>query len=85
MYGVRRTGCPKCGGRIIISEMCQYSRDYFVTKTGKVSKKYTIVDNGGLDVSIATCENVNNQCGVFWEATEFDIDEYDRFVDYKYK
>ena len=40
--------CPLCGGRIIVSDLCQYSVDYVVLKKpfGKLSKKAKKVDNG---------------------------------------
>lgn len=46
--GVKRDCCPLCGGRIIVSDLCQYSVDYVVLKKpfGKLSKKAKKVDNG---------------------------------------
>lgn len=78
--GIRRKNCPICGGVITVSDLYQYSRDYPMTKTGKVSKRCTVRDCGPVEVSIAGCE-----CGAYWEVGDFDVDTDGNFYDYKYK
>lgn len=82
--GVKRDCCPLCGGRIIVSELCQYSMNYVVLKkpSGKLSKKFKKVDNGPIECIVAGCENPN--CEAHWEEGEFYIDSWDYFVDEKY-
>ncbi|MDE7245736.1 MAG: hypothetical protein K2O18_17425 [Oscillospiraceae bacterium] len=77
--GKRRKKCPLCGGEIIVSELCQYTHDYKLTKSGRLSKKYTVSDNGPDDAVVAGCE-----CGAYWEIGQFDITREGYFIDYKY-
>lgn len=78
--GKRRTKCPLCGGEIIVSNLFQYSHDYRFTKSGRISKRYTTVDNGPIEVAIAGC-----RCGANWGDGEFLIDDKGHFIDYKYE
>ena len=78
--GVERRKCPLCGGEIEISYLYQYSHDYKLTKSGRISKRYTTRDCGSMEVSIAGCK-----CGANWNADEFEITREGRFVDYKYR
>lgn len=81
--GVKRDCCPLCGGRIIVSDLHQYSMDYVVLKRpfGKLSKKGKKVDCGTINNLIAGCEDC---CGAYWEENEFYIDSDDCFIDEKY-
>lgn len=78
--GRKRTKCPLCGGGIEISYLYQYSHDYKLTKSGRISKKYTTNDCGPMEVGIAMCK-----CGANWGNGEFLIDEDGYFIDYKYR
>ena len=78
--GVERKKCPLCGGEIKITDLYQYAHEYKLTKSGRISKRYNVVDCGSMEVSIAGCK-----CGANWGVGEFDITTEGRFVDYKYK
>ena len=75
--------CPHCGGRIIVSSLCQYTMEFWVKKDGTMSKKYKKCDNGPINSTIAYCEN-NENCGTFWEEGDFDLETGCRFIDTKY-
>lgn len=77
--GVVRCKCPRCNGRIVISDLCQYSVDRKVLLNGTVGKTFRKVDCGSIDAHIAVCE----ECGFSWDDSEFIIDELNRFIDYK--
>lgn len=47
--------CPLCGGRIVVSNLYQYSLDYTMRKDGKIGKRYKRGDDGAVDVSLASC------------------------------
>lgn len=81
--GVKRDCCPFCGGRIIVSNLCQYSMNYVVLKkpSGKLSKKARKFDGGYINSMVAGCEDC---CGTYWEENEFYIDSNDCFIDEKY-
>ena len=74
--------CPKCGAEIVVSYLCQHSLNHKIGKRGRILKKFTTVDLGEIDSILAGCTNVN--CDVQWECDEFEIDENDFFIDYKY-
>lgn len=78
--GVPRKACPACGGTIVVSWLYQYSHDFKINKNGKLGKRRKITDGGSMEVAIATCEN----CILHWDSDEFEIDENDRFIDYKH-
>ena len=78
--GVERRKCPLCVGSIEISYLYQYSHDYKLTKSGRISKRYTTHDCGSMEVAVAMCE-----CGANWNADEFEVTNDGRFVDYKYR
>lgn len=78
--GTERKKCPLCGGQIEVSDLYQYSRNYKVTKRGRLSKKYTVRDCGSMEASIAGCD-----CGAYWAVDEFDVTSEGRFIDYKYE
>lgn len=82
--GVKRDRCPMCGGKIIVSELCQYSMEYVVREKpfGKISKKAKKVDNGPIDCIVAGCNNP--YCEAYWEEGKFYIDSDDCFIDEKY-
>ena len=46
MEGIVRDRCPLCGGKIVVSDLYQTSRDFEVRKGGKVSRRYTVTDCG---------------------------------------
>lgn len=80
--GIKRKCCPKCGGRIVISDLCQYGLVYKIRKTdGKKSRRYVRKDYGSIEASLAACES---KCGVSWECDEFAVDWDGVFYDYKY-
>ena len=78
--GIERRKCPLCGGEIEVSDLYQYARTFKLTKSGKISKRYTVRDCGSMEATIAGCE-----CGAYWEIGDFDINSAGRFEDYKYK
>lgn len=80
--GVKRDCCPLCGGRIIVRDLCQYALEYNVLKKprGKISERYTRVDNGRIGIQNAMC----GSCEAHWDQNEFYIDSDDCFVDEKY-
>ncbi len=78
--GVYRTTCPFCGGKICVSWLFQYSRDYRIIRSGKLSKNYTRQDCGSMEVAVAGCTNCEE---ANWGNGEFFIDD-GRFMDYKY-
>ena len=80
--GVKRSCCPRCGGKIEVSDLFQYTLNYVVCKSGKLSKRYRKYDNGSIDTSLAACIN---GCGVLWEDGEFWVEADGSFVDLKYK
>lgn len=73
--------CPLCGHKIVVSDLFQYSRDYKVTKAGKLSKRYTVNDCGSMEVSVAGCENP--ECDANWGDGDFLVED-GKFVDFKY-
>ena len=78
--GTERKKCPLCGGQIEVSDLYQYSRNFKVTKSGRLSKKYIVRDCGPMEASIAGCD-----CGAYWEVGDFDVTSEGRFIDYKYE
>ena len=74
--------CPLCGGRIVVSNLYQYSLDYTMRKDGKIGKRYKRGDDGAVDVSLASCENYKT-CDARWEE-EFFVEPDGTFYDYKY-
>lgn len=81
--GIKRNCCPLCGGVIVVSALQQYSLDYRVLKSGRVSKRYTVRDCGSMEVSIAGC--LNEECDAYWDADSFAVDVDGSFFDYKYE
>lgn len=75
--------CPLCGGRIVVSNLYQYSLDYTMRKDGKISKRHKRGDDGPVDVSLASCENYKT-CDARWEEEEFFVEPDGTFYDYKY-
>lgn len=80
MTGIRRTKCPLCGGEIIVSALHQISHDFKMTKSGHISKKYTVSNGGSEEVIIASCS-----CGANWNCVDFEITPEGYFMDYKYE
>ena len=73
MEGIVRDRCPLCGGKIVVSDLYQTSRDFEVRKGGKVSRRYTVTDCGSMEVSVA-----------YWDADSFYIGTDGKFYDQKY-
>ena len=78
--GQQRTKCPMCGGEIIVSDLFQYSHDFKLTKSGRLSLRYTHSNVGTEEVRIANCK-----CGANWGVSDFEIDSDGFFIDYKYR
>ena len=78
-----RNRCPRCGGRIIVSEWHQYSIDQVVGKNGKLLKKKKKVDGGMSECIVASCENSAN-CDTSWDELDFYIDADGYFHDREY-
>lgn len=80
--GTKIKCCPICGGRIVVSDLYQYSLNYTMRKDGKIGKRGKRADNGPIDESIAACENFKI-CGAQWETDDFVVKK-GAFIDYKY-
>lgn len=78
-----RKCCPRCGGRIIVSEWHQYSIDQVVGKNGKLLKKKKKVDCGMSECIVASCENSVN-CDTSLGELDFYIDADGYFHDREY-
>ena len=63
--------CPLCGGRIVVSNLYQYSLEYTMRKDGKIGKRYKRGDN-------------YKTCDARWEEEEFFVEPDGTFHDYKY-
>lgn len=61
--GMKRLVCPKCGGTISVSILCQYSLAHTITRSGRLSKNYKKLDLGDIDASVAYC--TNESCNVY--------------------
>ena len=83
--GIIRKCCPLCGGRIIVSDLYQISYNYAMTKSGKLSKQYSVSSPGSMEASIAACENAPDRCTASWDTDSFIVDEKGRFIDLLYK
>mgnify|MGYP004644780257 FL=1 len=81
MEGIVRDRCPLCGGKIVVSDLYQTSRNFEVRKGGKVSQRYTVADCGSMEVSVAGCVD---RCGAYWDADSFYIGADGKFYDQKY-
>lgn len=75
--------CPLCGGRIVVSDLYQYSLDYTMRKDGKIGKRHKRGEDGSMNVSLASCENYKT-CDARWEEEEFFVEPDGTFYDYKY-
>mgnify|MGYP000240729551 CR=1 FL=1 len=85
-YGGRRMNlgtaikcCPLCGGRIVVSNLYQYSLDYTMRKDGKIGKWYKRGNDGSMNVSLASCENYKT-CDARWEEEEFFVEPDGTFL-----
>jgi len=78
-----RKCCPRCCGRIIVSEWHQYSIDQVVGKNGKLLKKKKKVDCDMSECIVASCENSVN-CDTSWGELDFYIDADGYFHDREY-
>lgn len=84
MNGIVRKRCPMCGGRIIVSDLYQISRDHYITAKGVISKRGKDRGPYSMEASIAACENAPDNCAAQWDTESFCIDEHGRFVDWLY-
>lgn len=82
-FGTVIKSCPLCGGRIVVSDLYQCSRDYVMKKDGKIGKRYVRGDCGPVEASIASCENYN-PCLACWGTEDFFVEPDGSFIDYKY-
>ena len=82
-HGVAIKCCPLCGGRIVVSDLCQYSLDRVMRQDGKIGIRHKRGSSGSMDVSIASCENYKT-CNARWESEEFFVAPDGTFFDYKY-
>lgn len=78
-----RKCCPNCGGKIVVSELYQYSVDQVVGKSGRLLKKRRKVDGGPTECIVASCENAVN-CDTSWGVFDFYIDQDGYFHDRQY-
>ena len=69
----RVTACPECGGRLKLSEFYTFSRDYDITKKGRMSKRYTKGEAGPIDCITAYCAD----CNAVWDASKVCIESDD--------
>ncbi len=63
----------------MVTDLYQYAHAFKLTKSGRISKRYKLMDCGSMEVRIAGCK-----CGANWEDGDFDITTEGQFVDYKY-
>lgn len=82
-FDIIRNRCPRCGGKIIVSELHQYSIDQVVGKNGKLLKKRKKEGGCPSECIVASCENTAN-CGTSWGVFDFYIDEDGYFHDLEY-
>lgn len=80
--GTKINCCPKCGGKIVVSELWQYSYNHVVGKRGKLLKGLQVVNCGPMEKMIASCLNIS--CRAMWETDEFMIDDNGHFIDLKF-
>lgn len=71
--------CPLCSGELYISEDATVSHDHWITRQGRISKKYTVLELDEQDHYIAWCCD----CSAYWDEGDFYI-EGGRFYDCKY-
>lgn len=81
--GIVRNRCPKCGSKIIVSNLVQKSYEYIVKKDGTLPKRPKRVNFATDEGMVACCSNYID-CGVQWDIDEFEFDTEGRFVDLKY-
>lgn len=51
----RVTVCPKCGGRLVISDFYTVTLDRTITSKGVLSRRYSWSDPGPIDCTTAFC------------------------------
>ncbi len=51
----RVTCCPYCGGELEISDHYTFSKDYRITKSGVLSKRFKSSDPGPMDCTTGYC------------------------------
>ena len=66
---MKKVVCPKCGGQLILENLCQYGERQQVCKNGKLRKKVTRVDHGSIEFQYLFC----NDCKYCFEGNEFNF------------
>jgi hypothetical protein len=57
--------CPHCGGKLVVREFYSRTREYPISKNGKVSKRGRWATEDSLGLVTVFC----NSCRVGWDAT----------------
>lgn len=52
---MKKCVCPKCGGTLILENLCQYGEQQEVCKNGRVKKKVKKVDHGSMEFQYLFC------------------------------
>lgn len=63
---MKKVVCPKCGGQLILENLCQYGERQQVCKNGKLRKKVTRVDHGSMEFQYLFC----NYCKYCFEEND---------------
>lgn len=63
---IQVTCCPKCGGKLALSEYYTYSLDFTITKKGVLSKKHKRSESWPIDCMTAYCDD----CGAYWDGSQ---------------
>lgn len=68
---MKKVVCPTCGGPLIFESLCQYGRQYSISKTtGRLSKKAIRVDHGPIECNQLLCCN----CKKSFDEEKFNFD-----------
>ena len=72
MFGewVRVTRCPICGGPLTISEFHTCSREYKITKSGVLSKRFSVHQGGNVEATTMYCEG----CEKAWDDSQVAVE-----------
>ena len=62
--------CPRCGGRMKLSEHFALTHDYLIRKDGQPCKRYTKSDEGPIDCVTAFCD----ACKTYWDGDNTIVD-----------
>lgn len=66
---MKKTVCPRCGGTLIVENLCQYGEQQKVCLNGKISKQIKRVDHGSIEFQYLFCAG----CGNCFKEDEFEI------------